>query len=281
MSIPLSHHAAALGFVVADIVLRALRTRTLLPVPLVRAAAINTCGDAVAAITPGRIGGDPVRYLGFRRLNAERSSIFALFGLEIAADAVAMVVLGVLLSLAFRPAALELVAAARDLLNKRGLGMVVVATLALAIGSAVLTRRWLPKAAEMVSVSLRDAWRCARLHSPGVLLLTVALTLLSLVARGAILPALLAGTPGLGWGTLLMGSAVLLYGQLLAPTPAGLGAVELGAVASLAGHLPLHSLPALLLIWRTYTLALGGLAGGALLARAAIPASELAPVTFR
>ncbi len=271
MSVSLSQHAAALGLVTVDILLRAIRTRCLLPVPFSRALTINTCGDAVAAVTPGRVGGDPVRYLGFRRLGAPGPAILALFGIEIAADAVVLCGVAVLLAMVFRPAERELLAASGQLVRTRGFWLLIVAMVALVAGSVAFTRRWMPRVLPSLAVSRREAWRCVRAQTPGILALTIVLTLLSLIARGAILPALLASSPRLDPGTVILASAVLLYGQLLAPTPAGLGAVELGAVASLAGHFPLGNLPALLLIWRAYTLVLGALAGAVLLLREGLP----------
>lgn len=267
MSVSLPQHAAALGLVTADILLRAIRTRCLLPVPFFRTLAINTCGDALAAVTPGRVGGDPIRYVGFRRLGAPGPSILALFGLEIAADAVVLFGVGALLAIVFKPAMEELLAASGRLVRTSGFWLVLAATIALAAGSVVLTRRWMPRALASLAVSLREAWRWARAQTAGILVLTTVLTLLSLVARGAILPVLLANSGGLSAGTVILGSAVLVYGQLLAPTPAGIGAVELGAVVSLAGHFPLGDLPALLLIWRGYTLVLGAVVGAVLLVR--------------
>ncbi len=271
MRVSLFQHAVALGLVIADIILRAIRTRCLLPVPFSRAVTINTCGDAVAAVTPGRVGGDPVRYLGFRRLGAPGPAILALFGIEIAADAVVLCGVAVLLAFVFRPAAQELLAESGRLVKTRGFWLLIVAMGALVAGSVVLTRRWMPRVLASLAVSRRDAWRCVRAQPPGILVLTIVLTLLSLLARGAILPALLVSSPRFDLGTVILGSAVLVYGQLLAPTPAGIGAVELGAVVSLAGRLPLGNLPALLLIWRAYTLVLGALAGGVLLLREGLP----------
>jgi len=271
MSVSLPRHVAALGLVAADILFRAIRTRCLLPLPFSRVLTINTCGDALAAVTPGRIGGDPVRYLGFRRQGAPGPAILALFGIEIASDAIVLCGVAVLLAVLFRSAGQEFLVATRHLLRTRGFWLLIVAMVALTVGSIVLTRRWLPRALETVAVSLREAWRCVRAQTPGILGGTIALALLSLIARGAILPVLLIGTPGLDLGTVVLGSAVLVYGQVLAPTPAGVGAVEIGAVVSLGGKLPLEHLPALLLLWRTYTLVLGVLAGTALLVREAWP----------
>ena len=67
MRITLAQHLGALALVVADVVVRALRIQQLLAVALGRAIVVNTCGDALAAVTPARLGGEPIRFVGFQR----------------------------------------------------------------------------------------------------------------------------------------------------------------------------------------------------------------------
>jgi len=264
-------HVAALGLVLLDVIVRALRTRLLLPITISRALAVNTCGDAVAALTPGRVGGDPIRYLGYVRAGAPTPAILATFGIEIVADAVVLVAVGILLSLLFPSAVREIVTTSLRLARSPH-AWLVVAILALALaGSVILAHRLLPRGMSRLLVSLGEAWRHVRTQSPGVLAGATFLTLVSLIARGAVLPVLLAATPGLGAGTVILASALLVYGQALAPTPAGAGVVELGFLVGLQ-RIPAAALPALILLWRTYTLALGVVAGTALLIRGGLPA---------
>jgi len=263
-------HAAALGLVLLDVVVRALRTRLLLPVAISRVLAVNTCGDAVAALTPGRVGGDPIRYFGYVRAGAPTPAILATFGIEIVADAVVLVAVGILLSLLFPAAVREIVASSLRLVRSPH-AWLVIAILALAVaGSAVLAHRLLPRGLSRLLVSLGEAWRHARTRSAAVLAGATLLTLASLIARGAVLPVLLAATPGLGAGTVILASALLVYGQALAPTPAGAGVVEVGFLVGLQ-QIPAGALPALILLWRTYTLALGVVAGTTLLLREGLP----------
>ncbi len=261
----LSQHGLALGLVLADILLRATRTRCLVPVAFLRVLIVNTGGDAIAALTPARVGGDPVRYLGFRRQEVSGPEILGLFGVEVVSDAIVLGAVAVLLAILFRPAGQQLLAATRHLLATPGFWLLLAAMIAFTAGSITLTRRWLPGALASLKVSLREAWHYARAHRPVALGLALLLTTLSLLARGAILPVLLAGTPGLDPGTVILASAVLVYGQVLAPTPASIGPVELGAVVSLGGQFTPEALATILLVWRGYTLALGVLAGGGLL----------------
>ena len=271
MTISPLQHVAALGLVLLDVIVRALRTRLLLPITISRALAVNTCGDAVAALTPGRVGGDPIRYLGYVRAGAPTPAILATFGIEIVADAVVLVAVGILLSLLFPSAVREIVTTSLRLARSPH-AWLVVAILALALaGSVILAHRLLPRGMSRLLVSLGEAWRHVRTQSPGVLAGATSLTLVSLIARGAVLPVLLAATPGLGAGTVILASALLVYGQTLAPTPAGAGVVELGFLVGLQ-RIPAGALPALILLWRTYTLALGVVAGTALLIRGGLPA---------
>ena len=270
MTISPLQHLAALGLVLLDVLVRAFRTRLLLPVTISRALAVNTCGDAVASLTPGRVGGDPIRYFGYLRAGAPTPAILATFGIEIVADAVVLVTVGILLALLF-PSAVREIAASSLRFARSPYAWLVALILALAlVGSVLLAHRLLPRGLSRLLVSMGEAWRHARSQSPGVLVAATGLTLASLIARGAVLPVLLAATPGLGAGTVILASALLVYGQTLAPTPAGAGVVELGFLVGLH-RIPAGALPALILLWRTYTLVLGVVAGMALLIREGLP----------
>jgi uncharacterized membrane protein YbhN (UPF0104 family) len=62
---------------------------------------------------------------------------------------------------------------------------------------------------------------------------------------------------------MMLGSFALLYSQLLLPMPAGIGAVDFGFLAGVAGDLGPER-TGLLLAWRLYTVGLGALLGAAL-----------------
>ncbi|HEY6807953.1 MAG TPA: lysylphosphatidylglycerol synthase domain-containing protein, partial [Gemmatimonadales bacterium] len=158
-------------------------------------------------------------------------------------------------------------------------GLIIAATLLLAALSVWCTRRYLPRAYGSARTSIAAAWRHARAQRPGTLLRALGWTLGGFLVRGAVLPVLLARTPGLSLGGVLLGSAVLVYGQQLAPTPGGIGAVELGAVVGFGARIGPGALALLVVIWRTYTLALGALAGALLLMRARTPALTPSPST--
>src|SRR5207247_725066 len=131
-----------------------------------RVVVVNTCGDAGAARTPGRGGGDPIRYFGYVRAGAPTPAILATFGIEIVADAVVLVSVGILLSLLFPAAVREIVATSLRLARSPH-GWLVALLLALALaGSALLSHRLLPRGLAPLLVSLGAASRHARALSP-------------------------------------------------------------------------------------------------------------------
>jgi uncharacterized membrane protein YbhN (UPF0104 family) len=247
----------------ADMVIRAWRSQVLLPMPFRRALVVNTCADAVSAVTPARVGGDPVRYVALRRAGHPPAAIVMLCGSEIVADAVALVLIALLLSLRFPDVERRFAVSLASIV--RSGWWWVAGIILLGVVSALVTRRYLPRGAGSVGATLAAAWREARTRPFGVMFTATALTALALIARCAILPVLLAGVPGLTGGQVVLGSAALVYGQQLAPTPAGVGAVEIGAVAGLGGTIHPSALALVLVVWRTYALVLGSLAGALLL----------------
>jgi uncharacterized membrane protein YbhN (UPF0104 family) len=111
---------------------------------------------------------------------------------------------------------------------------------------------------EAVRPRLRDAWRT--IHW-GPVLLAAPLSLVNIIGRTAMLPLLVMTLPDHApQGVLWVGSFALLYSQLVLPTPAGAGPVELGFLSGAAGNLGPEA--ALLLVaWRFYTVGLGVILG--------------------
>jgi len=263
---------AALALVAADVAIRAVRLRVLAPgttLTLPQAIVINAYGDAASAVTPARAGGDPARFLGFLRAGVPGPRALAALAVETLIDW-ALLVAGaaVLLTVwgdtaaagARRLAALAATPHAR---------LLVAGVLALAVASVVLLRWYRRRLPRGFTASVADAWRAARGLGWRGVSGAGALTALSMVARTAILPVLAAGLPGLDPGAVAVGSFALLYGQLVLPTPAGAGGVELGFIGGF-GTLAPPVLAELLVAWRIYTLILGAGLGALLLARAAL-----------
>jgi uncharacterized membrane protein YbhN (UPF0104 family) len=114
-----------------------------------------------------------------------------------------------------------------------------------------------------------------RSHPPAVMAAVVALSAVSLGSRAAILPVLLARVPGLEFPDLAVAAFALTSGLLLAPIPAGVGALDLGFVVGFDGRVPPGSLAILLVAWRAYSLVVGALAGAVLLLRESLPGGLL------
>jgi len=253
-------HLAALALCATEVVVRAVRLRLLVPgaphLSLWQAVTINAYGDAASAVTPGRLGGDPARFLGCRRAGLETPRALAGLAVEALIDWVLLAVATVILGLAFADTG---AAGARHLVTLATgpkARLLVALVLALAIASAGAARWYRRRMPAAALGSLAGAWqRARRLGWPSVTL-AAALTALSMALRIAILPVLVAGQPGFAAGAVVLGSFTLLFGQLVLPTPAGAGAVELGFVGGFAGTMSTAALATLLVAWRVYTLIL-------------------------
>jgi uncharacterized membrane protein YbhN (UPF0104 family) len=271
----LARHCIALALVALDMLVRAVRLRLLLsgsgePRPSFWSAlSINAYGEAASAVTPGRWGGDPIRFFALRRAGVNASASLASLAVETLIDWVLLGAAAVVLGLTFADTA---AAGARRLLNlatKPEARIFVAATLVLIVAAAVALRRHRPRL-PAAARAIPAAWLCARQLGWKTLLGAGALTAASMIARTAILPVLVAGRADIGVVPLVLGSFTLLYGQLLLPTPAGAGAVELGFLGGFAGTLRGSELAGLLLAWRIYSLVIGAALGAILLARSGL-----------
>ena len=254
----LSAHLAALALCATDVVVRAVRLRLLVPgdarLSLWQAVTINAYGDAASAVTPGRVGGDPARFLACRRAGVEAPRVLAGLAVEALIDWVLLAAATVVLGLVFADTA---AAGARHLV-------------ALALGSAAAARWYRRRLPTGALGSIPAAWQRARRLGWACVTLAATITAVSMALRVAILPVLVAGQPGLATGAVVLGSFTLLFGQLALPTPAGAGAVELGFVGGFAGTLSAATLATLLIAWRVYTLILPAALGALLFAREAL-----------
>ncbi len=256
-------HLLAIALVAIDLLARAARIRALLPTTFRRALVINTCAEALAAVTPLRAGGEPVRYLGFHRAGIRGPAILAAFATETVIDGIILLLGGI----AFAGVLLlggrgELVGLGAALFGDDWRALAALPVIAIA---GWLTARLMPRAARRVRAFLLRSWRTFRDQpKPGMATATL-LTVVSLAARGAILPLFLAGVPGLSPASMLLGAVAALYVLLLSPTPAAIGFLEAGFFAGLRDHLGTGDLVLLLLTWRGYSVALGAGLGAILL----------------
>jgi uncharacterized protein (TIRG00374 family) len=253
-----------------DIAVRALRLRVLLagvePRRVRSAVVVNALGDAASALTPARLGGEPARFLALRSRGTPAAAAVVVLATERVVDLglaalVALAAAGLLGTRRFGDVSeyLERFTSPRVVPWVAAVAVLVVAFAAV----AVRFRGRIPR----VGASLRDALEHAR-HVAGLrLLAALGLTAVSMAMRVAVLPLLLWGAGALRDPmTVMVGSFGLIYAQLLLPTPAGVGGVELGFVVGVAPLLPASSVAGLLLAWRVITVGVPAGLGGVLFA---------------
>ncbi|HET7109231.1 MAG TPA: lysylphosphatidylglycerol synthase domain-containing protein [Gemmatimonadales bacterium] len=266
----LDAHLLCVLFVLLDMTVRAWRIEWLLRgtgtrVSFSQAVAINAVGDAACAVTPMRIGGEPARLWGMLRAGVPASAAFVAISIEILAAWPVILVAAGLLGWLFAP---EWIAAAVPRLRAAASDawfwiLLVLVASGLAWVVARRASRHVAVARARRSIRrLRVYWR--RMPAWPVAA-SVPMTALNLVSRTGMLVALALAEPsGMALGPLFFASFVLLYAQLILPTPSGAGVVDLGLLGGAAGDLG----GATLLWWRFYSSGVGVLVGAAVLVRA-------------
>ena len=255
----------------ADMVARTWRIVWLLRgigqrVTFMDALVLNAFGDAAAALTPARLGGEPARLAGMLRAGVPPEESVVAISYEVAAAWPVIIGFGAALTWAFAP---QWLATTGPAFASAAAGMwpwlvaVVIATVVAAFLARRVAVRWAHHIRRPVR-RLKSLWRRM---PPGPLLASVPMTAVNLVARTAILPILaltLVDPPAMG--PVALGAFALLYSQLVLPTPAGIGGVEFGFLAGAAGSFGAGE-GMLLLLWRFYTVGLGAVLGGYFLIR--------------
>lgn len=224
---------------------------------------LNAWGDAAAGLTPMRLAGEPARLAGLLRADVPAATSFMAIGLEvIVAYPVVFLVGGGLLWRHAPDWWSHAGPGIRDALGRGWPWALAVSLGTVLVWLAVWRRKRLSlhgpgRARERVR-------RFGTPPSPGSIIGGIPTSFVNVAARTLMLPVLaltLPSHPPLG--VLLVGSFVLLYSQLVLPTPAGAGAVDLGFLGGLAGNLgPAQA--GLLLAWRFWSVGAGILLGVAL-----------------
>lgn len=268
---PLAAHAACAALVLADLAARTLRLRALAhgtgaSLSLRDSFAINCYADAGSTLTPLRVGGEPARVAGMLAAGMRPTQVFVAIAFELLVAWPTLLVAGGALFLRFAPGWWRAAGPALQQ-SARASWPWVLAVAALSVIAAVWGRRL----AAARGRRLARPWRRVRAHwrrmPAWVALASVPLTLVGIASRTALLPVLALTLPAPPeTGTLLVGSFTLVYGQLVLPTPAGAGAVELGFLGGAAGALGGGA--ALLLAWRFWSSGASTLLGLLLAARA-------------
>lgn len=255
-----------------DLVARALRIQWLLRglghrIGFHDAFRLNAWGEAGCALTPMRVAGEPVRLLGMLRAGVPGPAAFVAIAIEVVAAWPVILTLAGLGLWRFAPAWLAH-AGPNFGAGLRARAGWAVALLLLTIVVGVVAGRTLRR----VGGAPRRAWRRMLVYGRRLswwpLAASAPLTAINVLSRSAMLPILALALPSHPpVGVMLIGSFGLLYSQLLLPTPAGLGVVDLGFLAGAAGDLaagPGPSVATLLFAWRFWSVAAGALLGAGL-----------------
>jgi uncharacterized membrane protein YbhN (UPF0104 family) len=262
----LSVHLACLLLVALDLLARSVRIRWYLrglgtSVSLGRALVATTWGDAAAGLTPLRFGGEAAKFAGLVDGGVAAGTAVAALAIEALFTYPLVAAFGLWLAWRFAPAWWAHTRPALDAAVLRGWPW-LIAVGALLLGCGYVAVRWRRRMGTPGTRSgLRENLRRMPLWP---LLAGGALSAYNILARTAVLPLLAASLPDHPpFGVMVLGSFALLYSQLVLPTPAGVGAVDFGFLAGVAGNLG-PGAAGLLLAWRFYTVGAGALLGLAL-----------------
>ncbi len=253
---PLAIHAGCVILVALDLTARALRIRILLrglghKITLRQAFVVNGFGDAACALTPYRFGGEPARLAGMLRTKAPALAAVIAVGYEVVVVWPTVGAVALLLTWFYagewgRLAVPRLVSFGRTYWQ-----LVLLAALA-SVAAGWLGARGL-RAMSVVGQTARQARHYLSRMPWWAIAACLPLTLVSLGARIGLLPTLALGLPSPpSFGTTAFGSFAMLYSQLVLPTPAGAGVVELGFLGGAAGELGERK-ASLLVAWRFYS----------------------------
>jgi hypothetical protein len=245
-------HAACAALVACDLLARSWRLRLLTAgaghkLGMVDSLHTNLLADAGAAISPMRLAGEPARIAGMRLAGVPLPTTLAALTWEVTVAWPLLAVMTVVLTALAAPA--WWASTAPLLLDRVASGWPVLVGLAvLLVLAALWANRWrerLGGGTHFVG-HFGTSWRQM---PPGPLAASVPLSLINMLTRTALLPALVLTRPDAPDAAVIwFGSFLLIYGQLVLPTPAGAGAVEVGFLGGAVGAL--EGDVGLLLAWR-------------------------------
>jgi uncharacterized membrane protein YbhN (UPF0104 family) len=256
MITPVVAHIACATLVTIDLAARTWRVHLLArtvghPVGSADALRVNLLADAGASLSPMRLAGEPARIAGLAAAGVPLRGSLALIACELATAWPTLLGIGVMMVAIAAPAWWSDTGA-------RLAGRATAALPAVAVVAALSLVAWLATAPLRRAISRRAAsmdareTRSVRRIPVRALALSALLSAVNITTRTAVLPVLaltLADPPSPA--ALWFGSFVLVYGQLVLPTPAGVGAVELGFLGGAAGAGAGDV--GLLLAWRWWT----------------------------
>lgn len=221
------------------------------------ALALTAFGDAAAAVTPWRAGGEVARVLGARTSGVALPVIVAVIGVETLIVYALATLVGAWLVAAYGGEWMRLITREGPLMSRDlvyGLTVVALVALVLVISIPAIRYRLLDGLR-----GLRSSALSARRIPVSVLVWCLVLSVISLVSRVAILPLLALAVAPVPLGVIVLVSFTLLHSQMALPTPAGAGPIELAFMNGAVG-LTTHA-GWVLGWWRVYTTLLPIVAG--------------------
>lgn len=253
------NHVIALGLLALDTIFRAWRIQLAAHTAGGRlgfqdAFRLNLYGEAAAALTPNRLGGEPARFVGLTEAGMRSVQAMVAIGVEVASEWPVFGVVAVWMVLHYVP---DWQLQGRLWLRHHRAGeLVTIELAALAVLIVIYLLQRLTRAGRLrhrVRRQWRVAWAHVRRGPRWMLLLGALLTAASVAARALILPALALGDPAdPGFATMFFGALVLIHAPLVLPLPAGGGGIEVAFLSGFAGDFGIHQVW-MLVAWRFYT----------------------------
>lgn len=217
---------------------------------------LNLYGEAASQLTPNRLGGEPARFLGLTEARLRPVTAIVAIGVEVASEWPVFLIAGAALFAYYVPDWRD--AAAAWLRRHRAGELVSVEVVALLVLISVYLLQRFARAG-FVRHRVRRQWRVAWAHvrrAPWWALGAGALlTVISVVARALILPALAWGLPHGSvppFGEMFFGALALIHAPLVVPLPSGGGGLEVAFLNGFAGDFGARQVT-MLLLWRFYT----------------------------
>lgn len=252
----LTANLICIALVVIDLVARTWRIQWILwgtqhKISFIDSLALNAVGDAAAAITPNRIGGEPARLGGMILSGVPASAGLVAIAVETAVMWIVNIAVGAWLAVEYAP---EWWQTAGPLLEHtfRHSWPWVVVLLLMGAGTWWLVRKYAPNLSHSMQRGTRRAGIYFRRMPAWPIIMGAVTTFVSVAARVSMLPVLamtLPDPPDLG--PLFFVSYGLIFSQLLLPTPSGGGVIEIGFLGGAVGDLGDNERE-LLVLWRFY-----------------------------
>ena len=252
-------HLVSLALLAIDCVVRAWRIQLAVwtaggRLTFEDAFRLNLYGEAASQLTPNRLGGEPARFLGLAEAGLRPVTAIVAIGVEVASEWPVFLIAGAALFAYYVPDWRD--AAAAWLHRHRAGELVSIEAVALLVLIIAYLLQRLARAG-FVRHRVRRQWRVAWAHvrrAPWWALGAGALlTVISVVARALILPALAWGLPHAPpFGQMFFGAIALIHAPLIVPLPSGGGGLEVVFLNGFAGDFGSRQVT-MLLLWRFYT----------------------------